>query len=212
MSEPDEDITILIQKSKNPAAIDTRDRLYRLVASELRKLARSLRQGQTEDHTLQTTVLVNEAFLRLVNDPGKEWENRVKFYQIAHGAMRRILADHGRRRRPESLHPDAMPRQADPGVPAPEQAAEDRELMEGIGEALADLEARDPDAASAFMLCFFHSVQSASNLSPQQLIEAFNGERMTLEEAATVRNESVSTVHRKLGRALTFLQDKLQGY
>ena len=84
--------------------------------------------------------------------------------------------------------------------------------MEGIGDALADLEARDPDAASAFMLCFFHSVQSASNLSPQQLIEAFNGERMTLEEAATVRNESVSTVHRKLGRALTFLQDKLQGY
>jgi RNA polymerase sigma-70 factor, ECF subfamily len=69
-----------------------------LVNAELHRLARSFLRRERPGHTLQITALVNEAYLRLIDDTAVEWQNRAHFYGIAAQLMRRILVDHARRR------------------------------------------------------------------------------------------------------------------
>jgi RNA polymerase sigma factor (TIGR02999 family) len=71
--------------------------LLPLVYDELRRLARSYLQRERPGHTLQSTALVNEAYLRLV-DQSVSWQNRAHFFGIAAQMMRRILVDHARAR------------------------------------------------------------------------------------------------------------------
>src|SRR2546426_3705541 len=66
---------------------------------ELRRLARGYMARERRDHTLQPTALVNEAFLRLVDQDQVDWQNRAHFFGIAAQCMRRILVDHARRKR-----------------------------------------------------------------------------------------------------------------
>lgn len=73
-----------------------RDRLFPLVYAELYRLARSYMRRERPGHTLQTSALVNEAFLRLVDHKGMRWQNRAHFYAVAAQAMRRILVDRAR--------------------------------------------------------------------------------------------------------------------
>jgi RNA polymerase sigma-70 factor (ECF subfamily) len=74
-------------------------RLAPLVEAELHKLAGAYLRRERPGHTLQATALVNEAYLRLIDDSAVEWQNRAHFYGIAAQLMRRILVDHARRRR-----------------------------------------------------------------------------------------------------------------
>ena len=74
-------------------------RLAPLVDAELHRLADSFLRRERPGHTLQTTALINEAYLRLIDDSAVEWQNRAHFYGIAAQLMRRILVDHARRRR-----------------------------------------------------------------------------------------------------------------
>ncbi|HVS66092.1 MAG TPA: sigma-70 family RNA polymerase sigma factor [Thermoanaerobaculia bacterium] len=74
------------------------DELMPIVYSELRAIAAGQLRGERADHTLQATALVNEAFLRLVNQDRVLWQNRGHFFAVAARAMRRILVDHARRR------------------------------------------------------------------------------------------------------------------
>lgn len=74
------------------------DEFVPVVYSELRKLASSYLQHERKDHTLQTTALVHEAYLRLLNQRNVRWENKNQFLGIAAQLMRRILVDYGRRR------------------------------------------------------------------------------------------------------------------
>lgn len=74
------------------------DRVFEAVHGELRRLAGGLMRREREDHTLQPTALVHEAYLRLVDDTVVEWENRAHFFGIAARAMRQILIEHARRR------------------------------------------------------------------------------------------------------------------
>jgi RNA polymerase sigma factor (TIGR02999 family) len=74
------------------------DDLLRLVYGEMRRMAARHMQGERAGHTLQTTGLVHEAFLRLVNQSGVRWENRAHFFSIASKVMRRILVDQARAR------------------------------------------------------------------------------------------------------------------
>src|SRR5215218_5517946 len=74
------------------------DRLLPLVYAELRRVASRQLRRERADHTLQTTALVHEAYLRLVEQPNVDWQNRAQFFAIAAQAMRRILVDHARRR------------------------------------------------------------------------------------------------------------------
>ena len=74
------------------------DRLMPLVYEELRRMARRQMRGQRAGHTLQTTALIHEAYLRLVNESDVGWQNRAHFFGVAAKAMRHILVDHARSR------------------------------------------------------------------------------------------------------------------
>ena len=73
------------------------DRLFELVYGELRRIARSQLRGERPDHTLGTTGLVHETYLKLASQSRVQWQDRAHFYRAAAGAMRRILVDYARR-------------------------------------------------------------------------------------------------------------------
>lgn len=70
-----------------------------LVYGELRRMARQCMRRERAGHTLQTTALVNEAYLRLVNSSGVQWQDRAHFFAIVSQLMRRVLVDEARKRR-----------------------------------------------------------------------------------------------------------------
>jgi RNA polymerase sigma factor (TIGR02999 family) len=74
------------------------DRLTPIVYEELRHLAKRYMRRERSGHSLQTTALVNEAYLRLVDYKNMRWQNRAHFFAVSAQAMRRILVDHARRR------------------------------------------------------------------------------------------------------------------
>jgi RNA polymerase sigma-70 factor, ECF subfamily len=73
------------------------DRLTPIVYDELRRLARRYLRGERPGHSLQTTALVNEAYMRLVDYKGIQWQNRAHFFAVSAQLMRRILVEHARR-------------------------------------------------------------------------------------------------------------------
>ncbi len=77
------------------------DVLLPLVYQELRRMAHARMQAEAEDHTLQATALVHEAFLRLTGGADTSWENRAHFFGAAARAMQRVLVDHARARNRE---------------------------------------------------------------------------------------------------------------
>ena len=91
------EITQLLEEwsSGNQTALD---RLYPLVYDELRRLARQYMRREKQGHTLQTTALINEAYVRLVDQKDVHWANRSHFFAISARIMRRILIDHARRK------------------------------------------------------------------------------------------------------------------
>ncbi|MDT4967336.1 MAG: hypothetical protein QOJ64_2073 [Acidobacteriota bacterium] len=72
------------------------DKLMPMVYEELRRLAHRYMDREKPDHTLQTSALVNEAYLRLIDQTRTRWRNRAQFFGIAAQSMRRILVDHAR--------------------------------------------------------------------------------------------------------------------
>src|SRR5260370_1629389 len=70
-----------------------------LVYEELRRLAHHFMEGQRSDHTLQTTALVNEAYLRLADQTNPNWQSRAHFFAVAARAMRQILVSYARSNR-----------------------------------------------------------------------------------------------------------------
>ncbi|MBI1939887.1 MAG: RNA polymerase subunit sigma-70, partial [Acidobacteria bacterium] len=78
---------------------DAQEKLYPLVYHELRRLAHRYMRQERSGHTLQTTALVHEAWLKLVAAPGVNWQNRTQFFALSAQLMRRILVDYARRHR-----------------------------------------------------------------------------------------------------------------
>ncbi len=115
--------------------------LVPIVHSELRRLARREMRRERPEHTLQTTALVNEAYLRLVDLQGVSWVDRTHFFALSARLMRRILVDHARSRRYQKRGGGAMPVPLDEetpaSVPPPDLVALDEAL-----EALAQKDAR----------------------------------------------------------------------
>lgn len=74
------------------------ENLMPLVESDLRRIAHRFMRGENPNHTLQTTALVNEAYLKLVDQRAAKWQNRLHFYALASKMMRRILLNHARDR------------------------------------------------------------------------------------------------------------------
>jgi len=75
------------------------DKLIPLVYAELRKLARRHMGRENSDHTLQTSALINEAYLKLIDQQSVQWQNRAHFFAVAAQVMRHILIDHARAHR-----------------------------------------------------------------------------------------------------------------
>ena len=96
-THPPEGVTRLLKKwsDGDQAALDE---LVPLVYSELRRLAGRYLRHERSGHTLQPTALVNEAYLRLVDQRKSRWQNRAQFFGVAAQLMRRILVDHARNR------------------------------------------------------------------------------------------------------------------
>jgi RNA polymerase sigma factor (TIGR02999 family) len=94
MSSPPDITALLIDWSKGDKA--ALDKLFPLVERELHRLAHSYMRKEASDHTLQTTALVNEAYLRLVDQKNTRWQNRAHFFGIAARIMRRILMNYAR--------------------------------------------------------------------------------------------------------------------
>ncbi len=96
MSSPDSITKLLIEwRDGDETALN---RLIPLVYEELRRMAHQRRRRERPEHTLQTTALINEAYLRLVDHKGMRWQNRAHFYGVAAQAMRRVLVDSARSR------------------------------------------------------------------------------------------------------------------
>ena len=89
------DVTTLL-RAWGDGDVAARDRLVTLVYAELHRRAAAYLRRERRDHTLQPTALVNEVYLRLVDQRRAVWQNRAQFFAIAAQMMRRILVDHAR--------------------------------------------------------------------------------------------------------------------
>jgi RNA polymerase sigma-70 factor, ECF subfamily len=162
------------------------DQLVQVLYGELRRLAASYLRSERTGHTLQPTALVNEAYLRLVEQEGADWKNRGHFVAIAAQAMRRVLVDHARRHHA-----------AKRGGPLPRLSLEQAivyskerpgELV-ALDELLGRLAQNDPQAAKIVEL------------------RVFGG--LTVEEAAQVLGISPATVKRDWTVAKAWLASEM---
>jgi RNA polymerase sigma factor (TIGR02999 family) len=131
--------------------------LIPLVESELRRLARGVLRRERSNHTLQTTALVNEAYVRLADQHHTDWRNRVQFFGIAATLMRRILVDYARRRGYAKRGGGTLQIPIDEtAVLSPERGAE----LIALDEALERLAAHDPRKHRVVELRYFGGASS----------------------------------------------------
>jgi len=113
-----------------------------LVYDELRRLAHHFMEGQRPDHTLQTTALVNEAYLRLADQTNPSWQNRTHFFAVAARAMRQIVVDYARSQQSQKRGGGLLRIELDEAaIVSPEQSKEIVDLHEAL-ERLAILDFR----------------------------------------------------------------------
>lgn len=128
------------------------ERLLPLVYEELRRLAAGRMARETAGHTLQPTALVHEAWIRLVEDGSRTWENRAHFFGAASEAMRRILIDSARRKA-RIKHGGGKERINLDDLDLATALPDEKILL--MDEALERLQAEDPETAQVVILKFF---------------------------------------------------------
>ena len=124
---------------------DALDQLMPFVYDELRRLARRSLAAEGRDHTLQTTALVNEAYLRLVGQQQVRWQNRAHFFAIAARLIRRILVDHARTKQRDKRGGGAQRIQLDEGLAVGNERDTDLIALDVALEELARLDPRKCD-------------------------------------------------------------------
>jgi RNA polymerase sigma factor (TIGR02999 family) len=159
---PPNDVTQLLVawSNGNQAA---RDQLMSVVYEELHRLARRYMRRESPGHTLQTSALVNEAFLRLVDQRNVHWQNRTHFYGIAAQMMRRILVDYARGRNYAKRGAGAPTVTLDEGlIVSDERSAE----VVAVHEALEELSKIDARKGQIVELRFFGglSIEETANI------------------------------------------------
>ena len=137
--------------------------IFPLIYSELRKVARRYLSRERKNHTLQPTALVNEAWLRLENQHGSEWQGRTHGLALAAQAMRRLLVDHGRHQKRQKRGGGAAVLQLDELVKAATTGAVPVEDLLTLEAALTRLEGVDPRAAQVVSLRFFSGFVGAGS-------------------------------------------------
>jgi len=133
----------------NDAALDE---FLPLVHQELRRLARRYMFGERAGHTLQTTALVNEAYLRLVNAREVNWQNRAHFFALSARLMRRILVDSARARRGQRRGGGNPKVTLDEALVGPQEKGQDLVALDGALKALSKV---DPRKSRVVELRFF---------------------------------------------------------
>lgn len=128
------------------------EKLAPLISSELRRVARHYMRGEREDHTLQATALVNEAWIRLSESAGANWNDRTHFFAAAARMMRRILVDSARARR-AAKRGGSLPK-VNLDEAAPFGAAHDHDLV-ALDDALEVLAKVDPRKVRMIELRYF---------------------------------------------------------
>ena len=142
-----------------------------LVYGELRRLAHRQMGGERPDHTLQTTALVNEAYLRLADQTNPNWQSRAHFFAVAARAMRQILVSYARSNQAQKRGGGALKIELDESaILSPEQSKEIVDLHEAL-ERLGTLDARK---AQVVELKFF------GGLNYDEIAEVLKIARMTV--------------------------------
>jgi RNA polymerase sigma-70 factor (ECF subfamily) len=162
------------------------DKLVPVVYEELRRQAARYLKRERPGHTLQTTALIHEAYIRLIDQKNVHWQNRAHFYAISAKLMRRILVDHARSRQA------AKRGGSDIKLPLEEAiiASEGREVdLVALDEALERLAAIDPQQSRVVELKFFSG--------------------MSVEETAEVLGVSTRTVKRDWNVAKAWLRREI---
>ena len=158
-----------------------------LVYEDLRRLAHRYMRGQRADHTLQTTALVNEAYLRLADQTNPSWQNRAHFFAVAAQAMRQILVNYAESYRSQKRGGGAAKMELDEAaLVSPEQSEEIVSLHEALGN-LATLDSRKAEVVE---------------------LKYFGG--LDYDETAEVLKSSRNTVRREWEFARTWLYTQLQ--
>ena len=164
------------------------DRLLPIVYEELRRLARHYMRRERAGHTLQTTALIHEAYLRLVGIDALRWRDRAHFFAMAATLMRRVLVDHARRRGRDKRGAGIVVGALDETlaeIVAPEPAVD----ILALDEALQRLAAADPQQGRVVELRFFAG--------------------LSVEETADLLGISTATVKRDWATAKLWLYDEL---
>jgi RNA polymerase sigma factor (TIGR02999 family) len=126
--------------------------LFSLVYDELKRIATRQMAGERDGHTLQTTALVHEAYVRLVGGEPLSWASRAHFFHSAAQAMRRILVEHARAR---GAAKRGRGRKRLPVNVADLAAQDDPETILAVDDAISRLEEQDPRAAQIVRLRFY---------------------------------------------------------
>jgi len=187
MPQPPENVTqLLVDWSKGDQK--ALDELMPLVYSELRRLASNYLRRERQNHTLQPTALVNEAYLKLVDQRNMRWQNRAQFYGVAAQLMRRILVDHARQHQAAKRGGSNQQKLSITSVNAIAAAPEVDVLA--IHEALEELKQFDPQQERIVELRFFGG--------------------LSIEETAEVLSIGHATVERDWKMARAWLRQKLE--
>ena len=151
------------------------EKLMPLVYAELRGIARRHLRRESDMRTLQTTALVHEAYLKLIDQTRANWQNRAQFFGVAANIMRRILIDHARKRLRHKRGGDVFKVSLDDGsIDASDERASE---LVALDEALNRLAAEDPQKARLVELRYFGG--------------------LSIEETAEVLGISTATVTRQ---------------
>lgn len=184
------DLTVFLKRWRDGDR-EALEALLPRVYNQLRDIARARLRGERTDHTLDTSALIHEAYLRLVDGVVADWQDRAHFFAVASTAMRRVLIDHAKQRRAAKrggvqLRVDLDQLQlSDAGA----ASATDPDSLIAIDDALGKLEQLHPRQAKAVELRYFAG--------------------LTLEEAAEVLSTSAPTVMRDLRFAEAWLAREL---
>jgi RNA polymerase sigma-70 factor (ECF subfamily) len=163
------------------------NKLIPLVYDELHKLASRYLRRERSDHTLQTTALVHEAYLKLVDQKDADWQNRVQFFAVASQLIRRILVDYARRHRASKRGGSYYKVTLDEGLVSSGERNAD---LFALDEALDRLAAFDPQQSRVVELLIFAG--------------------LTVEEAAQALNISPRTVRREWSMAKAWLHKEIK--
>jgi RNA polymerase sigma factor (TIGR02999 family) len=170
------------------------ERLMPLVYGELRRLASAYLRHERSNHTLQSTALVHEAFMRLVGQNSVEWRNRAHFFAIAAQMMRRILVDYARAQGREKRGSGAVKLELDAALAEGLDSGLDVDIL-ALNGALDELSRLDSRQGRVVELRFFAGLSieetaEVMNLSPASIKREWNTARAWLFREMT-RNQTI---------------------